>query len=138
MNNRQTRTNEGGSVASFIVIGVILAAIVVGGIYVVQKRGENSPAVSPTATSSPSASPSVASSSDPSPPAVSPGTQATPTPSKSPSTQPSKTPLPSTGVPLPTTGPSDNILSVIAFAVLLGVSIAYLRSYRFRFGSLRR
>ncbi len=137
MNSEQTRTNEGGSVVSFIVIGVVLAAIVVGGIYIVQKRGENAPTVSSNPTASPSMSPIA---SDSTPPAVSPGTQATPTPSKTPSTQPSpsKTPLPSTGVPLPTTGPSDNLLSAIGFAILLGVSIAYLRSYKFRFGSLRR
>jgi len=129
MNNRQTRTNEGGSVISFIVVGVVLAAIVVGGIYVVQKRGENAPAASPVATS-PSPSPAA---SDSTPPAVAPGTQPSPSPSKS----SSASPLPSTGVPLPHTGPSDDIVGAVGFAVLLGVVIAYLRSYKFRFGSLR-
>ncbi|MDB5176903.1 MAG: hypothetical protein JWN75_571 [Candidatus Saccharibacteria bacterium] len=129
MNNKQTRTNEGGSVISFIAIGVVLTALVVGGIYVVQKRGENAPAIA-----SPTAAPSVSPTPESSPPAVSSPTT-TPAPSKA--ATPSKSPLPSTGVPLPKTGPSDDLLGATGFAILLGVVIAYLRSYKFRFGSLR-
>jgi LPXTG-motif cell wall-anchored protein len=42
------------------------------------------------------------------------------------------------GSEIPKTGPSDNLLGVISFAVLLGMVIAYLRSYRYRFGTFRR
>jgi NhaP-type Na+/H+ or K+/H+ antiporter len=123
MSKRQTRTSEGGSVISFIVIGVVLAAIVVGGIYVVQKRGENAPVAT-------SPSPSPTASTEQAPPAVS-SPSPTPGTGKSPSSPSTK------GGTLPSTGPSDDLMGAVGFAILLGVIIAYLRSYKFRFGSLR-
>ncbi len=123
-----TRTNQGGSVVSFLVVGIILVGLVIGGIYAVQKRGGNAP-TTPVVTTSPAAS-----------------TSATPSPAPSktasPSAQPSQPPAPTQGgaktSPLPATGPSDNLPAAVAFAILLGIVISYVQSRRVRYQSARK
>lgn len=126
----QTRTSQGGSVVSFLVIGVVLVVITLGAIYFAQQRGQHAgqPTVSPSP--SPSAQPSSSPSASPNP-SVSPAPQsssAAPTPSSAPQTG-----------HMPTTGPADDLLlSALPGAILVGVSIAYLRSRKLRFDSLYR
>lgn len=140
-----TRTNQGGSVASFLVVGVVLVAITLGGIFFVQQRNESgrvatsptpSPSIpggSPSATQTPPQSSSPSTSSSPKP-------SASPKPSSSskPSTSPVPTSHPSTGTApasdLPATGPTEGLLAVVPAALLIGAIIGYLKSYRIRYG----
>lgn len=46
------RTNQGGSVAVFLIVSVVLAATVIGGIYVVHQRGEQARTMQPIAQQS--------------------------------------------------------------------------------------
>lgn len=55
-----------------------------------------------------------------------------------PATVPQTSTAPPSTERLPQTGPSDHLPEVIAGAVLLAVAFAYLKSYRYRFGSILR
>ena len=123
-----TRMREGGSIVNFAIVAVVLAVLVIGGIYTVHKSSQPQP--------SPSASPKVAKSPAPTN-APSKSTQASPskTPaiSKSPAKTPSVTKTPTTGTaPLPATGPEDNLIHMIMLASLAGVTAAFIQSYRAR------
>lgn len=52
-----SRTNQGGSVLGFVIVGVVLAAMVVGGVYLMRQRGEQArsgqPVVGQTDTNKP-------------------------------------------------------------------------------------
>lgn len=142
--NNQTRTNQGGSVVSFLIVGVVLAVITLGGIYLVQQRNNNSAQPSPS-SSSPSPVPPPASQATS--PSVTPSPSKSPSPSVSPkpstSASPAPTSHPTTGTApasgLPATGPADDlVLTAIPSALLLAVIIGYLKSYKTRFGSFRR
>lgn len=120
MNDYRGRTHESGSLATFLVVGLVLAVLVIGGVYTLQKKSPHTP-------SKPSASPSVVKS--PSSPVPTP-TQKPKSPS--PAAKPSQAPIakaPSgSGNPLPATGPSDNFVSILMFAGLVGLAVAYVRS----------
>ncbi|MDB5184124.1 MAG: hypothetical protein JWO07_805 [Candidatus Saccharibacteria bacterium] len=133
------RTNQGGSVVSFVVVGVILVGLVAGGIYLLRQRNDNADKT-PVATTSKAPTTSPSKSAAPSSPA------ATPAPTKS--TQPASQPpasnqkaaagtvtppsTPSSPAVIPQTGPSDMIPSGIAFAALLGATVAFSQSVRAR------
>lgn len=126
MSSYQTRTNQGGSVVTFLIVGGILVAVVVGGIYAVQRRSQETPSPSPVVSTSPSASPSPAGTSVPNP-TTNPGSQSTQPPASVPQ-----------GSTIPSTGPSDDFISVVAFAVLSGLLVAYVRSRRSRLRLLEK
>lgn len=177
------RTNQGGSIAVFLIVSVILAVGVIGGVYFVQQRGTHVRTNEPIAQNNPpkpaeqqkapaeeaatsddekkqaeqqkaeadkqaaekkraeerqkkaeaekqaaaeaekkrQAEQSAAQSAAPAPPSDIPQTSTAPRASN-----------------LPQTGPEDSMPQIVAGAVLLGVLIAYLKSYRHRFGSLFR
>ena len=126
----KTRANQGGSVVSFVVIGIILVALVVGGAYVLQHRnGTRSPEVAKTTTpSSQSVSPSPNGSPAPS-------SSTSPVPSQSVQPAPSASPTPSSQpapANMPATGPSDLLPSGIIAAILLGFAVAYVQSRQAR------
>jgi hypothetical protein len=119
MNNYRGRTHESGSLATFLVVGLVLAVLVIGGVYTLQKKGQHAPSkptASPTVAKSPSKSPQPAPSHKPTPP------KPVATPSHGPI---AKAP---NGNPLPATGPSDNFVSILMLAGLVGLAIAYVRS----------
>ena len=125
-----TRTNEGGSVVTFAIVAVVLAVLVIGGVYTLQNSNQPTPKKSSevATSSSPSVSPSKSTSVAPSQ-----------SPSKAPSTpKPSTSPAPAKNIPttgmtaLPTTGPEDNIVQAFMLASLVGVAVAYAQSYRAR------
>ncbi len=124
----QTRTKEGGSVVSFAVIGIVLIAVVVGGIYIVQKRGENTKVAGPVSSSpaaSPSGKPSTGVPTPPPPSTKPPGVTTTPPPV---STTPHVTSSPNQSIPQ--TGPEDYMPGGAVFAVLVGMTVAYVNSKR--------
>lgn len=133
-NARLTRQN--GSVATFTVVGVVLALCVVGGIFLIQKRSQESsnpasvavntrstspePSKSPVASSSPKATPKSSKTASPAP-------SKTKTPQSSPAAR--TTPV-STDDKLPVTGPEDSLGGALMLASLVGVLVAYIRSSR--------
>lgn len=126
MVDNQARTNQGGSVASFIVVGVILTAIVIAGIYFVHQRNQ-----APTETGTP-ATPVASSPSSPNAPAPSPSQspQSSPQPAQ-PSPQTPQPPVANQNeAPLPATGPSEDFMTLLGLAALVGVVASYVRSRR--------
>ena len=126
------RTNEGGSVLSFAVVGVILAILLVGGVAVVRQQFISSQKAAPTSRK-------VAQSSDDK------DKTAAPTPSNSgqkpanegqtPSSGSTSTPAPQaapTPSSLPHTGPVETLTTIVALGLLTASSIAYLRSRRYQ------
>lgn len=168
------RTNQGGSVAVFLIVSVLLAAAVVGGVYFVHQRGEQVRSVQPIAQQ-----PTPAAQNKPQQNAQDPDAakkqeearkqaeamkQAEEAKKKADQEAKQKqaqeqaakeeqakkqqaaqnlpqqpTPVPQTGTGhLPTTGPSDTLMQLIAAGVMIAIVGAYLRSYKYRFGSLLR
>lgn len=122
------RTNQGGSVVTFLVVGAVLVAVTLGGVYFVQQRG-SAPVATPPSPS-PSSSPSVSQSTAPSA-SPRPSTSASPRPSAS----PAPTSHPTTGTAptthLPETGPADDlVLAIIPTALLVGAAVSYIQSRR--------
>lgn len=118
----KTRTNQGGSVINFLIVGVVLAAIALGAIYFANQRGKDaanepkpSVAVNPSGSVSPSATP----------------TPSSPPASPSPSPNPGTSQLPASTGALPSTGPTDDLLMAsLPLALIVMTTIAYARSRR--------
>lgn len=120
----ETRTNQGGSVVSFLVVGAILALVVLGTIYTVQNRNSD-PQPSPSPSVSQSGTPQAPQESTPANPTATP----TPTPTSTPrsSAQPSNPPASTDN--LPATGPADDLVMLsLPIALLVGSAVAYARS----------
>lgn len=127
--SQQVRTNQGGSVLSFIIVAVVLLGVVLGGIYLIRR------ATSPTQTTGDS-------SQEPSSDAP----QSTPEEQKKPVTEPTpatpptsnngqaqtntgnQSPQPTTT--LPQTGPAETISTALILALVTGVLVSYGRSKR--------
>jgi len=122
----KTRTKQGGSVVSFLIVGIVLMAIALAAIYFVQQRGgqtaeqpQPSP-ISDTPTPSTETSPVV----------PSPSSSASPEPSVSPRPSASPSTVPPTGV-MPSTGPTEDLLFASLPLVLMVVAVsAYVQSRR--------
>lgn len=136
MISEQTRTKQSGSIVSFLIVGVVLVGLIVSGLYVLNRRHTaDTTHKGPIATTN-----KVSSSPEASKPAVSSSVNPVPSRSSAPTPQAQKQPAttPSTGSPLPQTGPSDNLLSGFAFAILLGLTVAYVQSRRVRIETVYR
>jgi LPXTG-motif cell wall-anchored protein len=117
------RTNEGGSVLSFVVVGVILAILMVSGVVLVRQQSINShkPAPAPQKVVKTDKNPTTT-------PAPS-GGSTTPAPQpKAPSSGSTTTPAPNKE--LPHTGPAETAMTVLGLGLLTASSVAYLRSRR--------
>jgi len=130
------RTNQGGSILTFIVIAVVLAFGVIGTAYFVKQHGEqvrkeqaiaqaDALAKQEAAKSSGTATPATSenksgSAADTSTPAP---TVATPTPAPSTLTS-------SDQAALPTTGPESDAVQLLAIGLLVASSAAYVSSRR--------
>jgi len=113
------RTNQGGSVATFIVIGVILAVGLVGTVYLLNKRVQQTrsdQSISATSTSknqnNSTSSKTSTTKTDTSKTPVSAPTQATNTPE------------------IPTTGPELSVTELIGVYILTATVVAYIISRR--------
>ncbi len=120
----QMQTRQSGSVVSFLLVGVVLVGLVAGGIYVLQKRSNDTPPDSPATTHKP-AEPS--STSDKKPEKTPAKTSPSSTPKQTPSKSAAPSPVPGAAT-IPDTGPSDIIPAGTMFAVLFGTTIAYVQS----------
>ena len=134
------RTKQGGSVLSFIIIGVLLLGALAGGVYLY--RHAWAPSNQPQTASKPT-SPSQASapaqnngannsngSSQSSNQSTSPNNSSNSSPNSS-----SSQPAPSSAAPqsssrLPTTGPADTLATMLALGVVTAAATAYLQSRR--------
>lgn len=160
------RTNQGGSVAVFLIVSVLLAAAVIGGVYFVHQRGEQVRSVQPIAQQpTPQNQPQQGTQQDPD--AAKKQAEAAKqaeeakkkadqeTKQKQAQEQAAKeqaekqraaqnkpsqpTTVPQTGTGhLPDTGPSDTLMQLVAAGIMIAIVGAYLRSYRHRFGSILR
>jgi LPXTG-motif cell wall-anchored protein len=176
------RTNQGGSVAVFLIVSVLLAVAVVGGMYAVQKRGSQAREVQPIAqtptneqkqetnnqaqeaeqqkqaaeaekqaeTQKKAAADKQAQADAQKKAEADKKAQADAEKKRQEAAQkagqapaPAAT-IPQTGVTsqptdkLPTTGPESNLMQLLAGGVLVAMVGAYLKSYRYRFGSVVR
>jgi cytoskeletal protein RodZ len=130
------RTNEGGSVLSFAVVGVILAILMIGGVVAVRQQSINSrkPAPAPQKVARVDKGKSAT-------PAPSSSNNAPATPTPAPSKSETTTPAPQAAEPapatkeLPHTGPLQTLTTLLAVGLLTGSLVAYLQSRRYRLPS---
>lgn len=143
------RSNQRGSILGFIIIGVVLAAAVVGGVYALNRYQQ----VSTTGSQTPAAAPATSDATEKSTnndQSAAPATQekqsdqtekrgtdastqheasqeATPqqTPAPTPSSATSSMPQ-TASIPLPETGPLDVLLPILGAGALMVAAIAYL------------
>ncbi len=104
------RTNQGGSIAGFMLIGVVLVVIAVGGVYYLQNRSNNSTVPQTTGTTDKKDEKTT----------------------KSTKKDDSPKPIGQRADNLPQSGPADALVSIVAIAVLAGLATAYLQSLRLR------
>jgi LPXTG-motif cell wall-anchored protein len=130
------RTNQGGSVLSFIIIGVILTILLAGGVYIVrwQVTGSNPSQSTPISQQPPTTPPQKETPGDSGtshqqePPAkekTDPTTQ-----TQVPQTAPVSGENNSRTAALPQTGPAETIGILVALGFLSVASVSYLRSRR--------
>lgn len=117
------RANQNGSVVTFVIVGVVLAAVVAGGVYLVNQRNKQGSNSQPS-TSQPAP---ITSTSNENTSSNTGGQSSTNSPPTSQSTQPSAT-VPSSQGRLPTTGPAEDGLRLLFVGVLVGIATAYVRS----------
>lgn len=111
------RTNQGGSVLSFVVVGVILAGLLVGGIYFVNQQ-TSQPPTPVSRQPEKSANKDDKQTKKQTPPAAEPGNK------------PQSETDTNTATELPATGPTELVGSLIVLGLLGGVVTSYLRSRR--------
>lgn len=116
---------QGGWVATFVVVGAVLAIALLGGLYLIKSHDDQA---NKTATTSNNEKKQSEQSGSENTPPVETGTSKTPskstTPQKNTSTQKdSKTPL-------PTTGPTEALAEVIVLSILVFAGTSYVRSRR--------
>lgn len=124
------RTNQGGSVVAFVIIGVVLASVVGGGVYLVNQRNKQTTTQQPS-TSQPSTDNQESSTGSTQ---NQPSSQAQNNPGSTsgaqnpPTTGVTQTPQTATTSQLPATGPADTLVSLIAITSLTATATAYVRS----------
>lgn len=118
-----TRTNQGGSVLSFVIVALVLAGLLIGGAYTIRKlTTQSDQAQSPPAPAQQDKTPDTnksqqgASNASDQPQATTPQSS-----TQTQSTSPAR---------LPQTGPRELIGSIVAVAALSGMAVSYARSRR--------
>lgn len=140
------RTNQGGSILNFIIVGVVLAVLLIGGAYYVRQKTQTSadtasapaPSADQKTNSSQNSSkkqPAPSQSSDASKDKTTNGDdkKTAPAQTSAPAQAPaSSTPPAATSNQLPQTGPGQTLSSIVALGLLGYMTVAYLRSRRAR------
>lgn len=106
-----SRTNQGGSVAGFMLIGVVLIVIAVGGVYYLQNRSNSAVTTPETSGTTDKKNEKTA---------------------KTDKKKDTPKPIGQRADSLPQSGPVDTLASIVAIAVLAGLTVAYLQSLRLR------
>lgn len=120
------RTSQGGSVFGFIVGGVLLTLLLVGGVYMIRQQTRTVQPAPITEEPTPSPEPE-----QPAAPSQEANPQSTPsqqTPTQLPSENVSTTPP--TPREIPQTGPRETLIGAFAAALLVGTALAYTQSRR--------
>jgi outer membrane biosynthesis protein TonB len=131
------RTNQGGSVLSFVIVGVVLAGLAIGAVYFVHRQtmqpvdpSEPHPVATQPETPQPEAS-------QPEETTTKPEEKAQEKPAET--TRPAQQPQPSQSIPgastpatgaLPKTGPAETLGVIIALSLLSIATVSYIRSRR--------
>lgn len=126
--SQQVRTNQGGSVLSFIIVAVVLLGVVLGGIYLVRRATSSTQTAGDNAQESSTTSPQSTLEEQ-----KTPATETAPaTPPKSDNSQAQTNTSQSSGsaATLPQTGPVETISTALTLAVITGVAVSYARSKR--------
>lgn len=124
------RTRQGGSIFNFIIIWVVLALLVIGGVYFVRQQLHSGI----TKTSAPTTSDKSKQGNDKSKNNGTSGSQ--PAPSSPPASAPAPSQSPTSSAPaspsktLPQTGPAETLSTVLGVGTLGYITTAYLRSRR--------
>lgn len=127
------RTNQGGSVHTFLIVAVILTIVLIGAARYVQQRGaqvRRDQAIAAADKQGAASQPTPSSSTD------NQGTSSAPGTSSANSAAQQASPAADTGTPaassaLPTTGPGlSSIISMVMAGILVGVTTAYVLSLR--------
>lgn len=125
-------SNQGGSILSFLIIGGVLIALLIGGAYFVQQRSAQ-PATdkAPTATQ-PVAQPNDAADKKDTPATDDKKVAVEPNKEEPKKEAPTATPQPVTPptAQLPQTGPAETLGSLLGIGLLSGMIVAYGRSRR--------
>ena len=131
------RSNQGGSILSFVIIGGILMTLLVGGAYAVQQRStqaERGDTVAVQPENTPVAEENEAApKEDESQEAPAEKEASKPEQKEAKEEAPTATPAPAaprTATELPETGPVEAFSSIVGLGLLSAVSIAYVRSRR--------
>lgn len=126
------RTKQGGSILVYIIIGAVLAAAVVGTIFLVRQRSEQAQRQTPVFTT-PSAAPQSQSDKAGNANNASDANQdkqaSTPAPS-APATPTPESPKQAPQAAMPHTGPAETTFSFVVLALLTGMTVAYAQSRR--------
>jgi len=122
------RTNQGGSVATFVVVGLILAVTLVGAIYLVKIRSQQARNNQEIATSETKKPVSTSSSNSNSSLTTSQSSQSSDTSNSQ--TENTNTSSTTTGQDLPTTGPETDLLQLVGVYMLAVSLTAYILSRR--------
>jgi LPXTG-motif cell wall-anchored protein len=118
-----TRSNQGGSILGFLIIGGVLTVLLLGGAYYVQQRATPAPA---TADNKPADKKDTAKTDEEKKGTATPATEAPKQEASQATPQPA---APSTGE-LPKTGPAETLSSLLGLGLLSGMFVAYVRSRR--------
>lgn len=126
------RANQGGSVLSFLIIGGVLVALLIGGVYFVRNRANDTIARATTdQQKKPDSSHETMTTKSDDKKAGSKTTETKPDASKqeAPAPKPSSTP-PAASRPaeLPQTGPAETAITMFGASLLVGAATAYYRS----------
>jgi LPXTG-motif cell wall-anchored protein len=116
------RTNQGGSMLSFVIVGGVLIALLIGGVYFIRNRASVTVATPSSDQSQTEESAKMATKPDEKEVKSQPDT-AKPQPQVSSSSESAARPS-----ELPQTGPAETILAMIGAGLLVGSSTAYYRS----------
>lgn len=125
------RSNQRGSVVGFVIVGIVLASSVAGGVYFVNQRDKQALNQPTAAAQQPAASPQPSKTSSDSDKSSEESTSRQST--NGATSGRGQTSTPTTGVDanhLPSTGPADQALQLIALGVLAGALTAFIRSQR--------
>lgn len=127
------RTKQGGSVLSFIIVGIVLLGVLAGGVYLykhVWAPGAQTQTASKPTSPSESTPPAPNDNSSQSSGGSSGSSNSSSNSSSTPPAQPQPSPAPQSSSQLPTTGPADTLGTMLVLGAITAAASAYMQSRR--------